>query len=82
MNKQYIVYVRWVFRTSNTGRIMVGDLLNEVTVDCSFTVVLKLHFQKFTVKFNLHCKTFYVRNFCGCVKVQKKFSKCYSLLLK
>ena len=31
--KQYIVYVRWAFWTSNTGRITVGDYLNEVTVD-------------------------------------------------
>ena len=31
--KQYIVYVRWAFGTSSTGHIMVGDRLNEVTVD-------------------------------------------------
>ena len=36
--KQYIVYVRWAFGTSNTGRITVGDRLNEVTVDWGSTV--------------------------------------------
>ena len=37
--KQYIVYVQWVFGTSNTGHITVGDRLNKVTVDWGPTVV-------------------------------------------
>ena len=32
------MYVRWAFGTSNTGRITVGDRLNEVTVDWGSTV--------------------------------------------
>ena len=28
-----LLYVRWMFGTNNTGRVAVGDRLNEVTVD-------------------------------------------------
>ena len=38
--KQYIVYIRWAFGTSNTGRIMVGDRINKVTVDWCSTVII------------------------------------------
>ena len=41
--KQYIVYVRWAFGTSSTGRIMIGDRLNEVTVDWGSTVLMLKH---------------------------------------
>ena len=53
--KQYIVYVRWAFGTSNTGRITVGDRLNEVTVGWGSTVlrIKKAHFMYRTV----HVKT-------------------------
>ena len=36
--KQYIVYVRWAFGTSSTGRIKLADRLNEVTIDWGSTV--------------------------------------------